>query len=175
MILKIIITLSSYECRLDTCQYSHPMIISGVFKQTVSPLTGILPSYQTSYTHYQATIPERNSAPTRSGNYLLKVFLNDDTSKLVFTKRFLVVNNKAICFSNQLHSLLMSIFQNTPTGAGFCKYSECKINAFSPQDLKVVVVQNNVWATSSIIDRPTIFRGNYYEYSDEDTTTFPGR
>src|SRR5580765_1577969 len=31
------------------------------------------------YTHYQLTFPERSSAPTRSGNYLLKVFLNDDT------------------------------------------------------------------------------------------------
>src|SRR4026207_1487755 len=41
----------------------------------------------TRYTHYQATIPERSSAPTRSGNYLLTVFLNDDISKLVFTKR----------------------------------------------------------------------------------------
>src|SRR5690349_20654077 len=32
----------------------------------------------TRYTHYQASIPDRNSYPTRSGNYLLKVFLNGD-------------------------------------------------------------------------------------------------
>ena len=50
---------------------------------------------QSRYTHYQAIIPERNSAPTKGGNYLLKVFLNDDTSKLAFTKRFLIVNSKA--------------------------------------------------------------------------------
>ncbi|MFO0415419.1 MAG: type IX secretion system plug protein domain-containing protein, partial [Bacteroidota bacterium] len=36
----------------------------------------------TRYTHYSAEIPDRNTAPTRSGNYLLKVFLNGDTSKL---------------------------------------------------------------------------------------------
>ena len=48
-----------------------------------------------------------------------------------------------------------------------------QINTFSPQDLKVVVVQNNIWAASTVIDRPTIFRGNYYEYSDEENTTFP--
>ena len=41
----------------------------------------------TRYTHYQAVLPERNSAPSRSGNYLLKVFLDGDTSRLVFTKR----------------------------------------------------------------------------------------
>src|SRR5688500_8269002 len=32
------------------------------------------------YTHYQATFPDRSSTPSRSGNYLLKVFLNGDTS-----------------------------------------------------------------------------------------------
>jgi hypothetical protein len=47
-----------------------------------------------------------------------------------------------------------------------------QINAFSPQDLKVAVVQNNVWSSASVIDRPTIFRGNYFEYSDEEYTTF---
>ena len=40
----------------------------------------------TRYTHYQANFPERNMIPTRSGNYLLKVFLNSDTSALYFTK-----------------------------------------------------------------------------------------
>jgi hypothetical protein len=46
----------------------------------------------TRYTHYQAILPDRNSRPTRSGNYILKVFLDGDTNKLAFTKRFLVVD-----------------------------------------------------------------------------------
>jgi hypothetical protein len=29
----------------------------------------------TRYTHYQAVVPDRNSYPSRSGNYLLKVFI----------------------------------------------------------------------------------------------------
>ena len=37
----------------------------------------------TRYTHYQAILPDRNCMPSRSGNYLLKVFINDDTSRLV--------------------------------------------------------------------------------------------
>src|SRR5688500_18648500 len=43
----------------------------------------------TRYTHYQAMIPEKNCIPSRSGNYILKVFLDGDTSKLIFTKRLL--------------------------------------------------------------------------------------
>lgn len=128
---------------------------------------------QTRYTHYQAFLPERNSAPTKAGNYLLKVFLNDDTSKLVFTKRMLIVSTKAAVSANITQPFNANLFRthqriqaNVSTGTG-------QLNAFSPQDLKVVIVQNNVWATASLIDRPTIFRGNYYEYSDEANTTFP--
>jgi len=44
----------------------------------------------TRYTHYQAIVPDVNCAPIVSGNYMLKVFLDDDTSKIVFTRRLLV-------------------------------------------------------------------------------------
>ena len=46
----------------------------------------------TRYTHYQLTFPGRDIVPTKSGNYVLKVFLDGDTSKLAFTKRFLVTD-----------------------------------------------------------------------------------
>lgn len=128
---------------------------------------------QTRYTHYQAVLPEGNSAPTKAGNYLLKVFLNDDTSKLIFTKRMLIVNNKATVsgkitqpFNANLFRTHQRVQASVSTGAG-------QLNAFSPQDLKVVIIQNNIWANASVLDRPTIFRGNYYEYSDESNTTFP--
>jgi hypothetical protein len=128
----------------------------------------------TRYTHYQATFPERNSAPIKSGNYLLKVFLNDDTSKLYFTKRFLVINNKATVSATITQPFNSNFFKthqrvqvkvNTVTG---------QVYAFSPQDLKVAILQNNVWSSVNIIDRPTIFRGNYFEYSDDENSTFQG-
>ncbi|MFM2139029.1 MAG: hypothetical protein RJA57_1336, partial [Bacteroidota bacterium] len=125
------------------------------------------------YTHYQATLPERSSTLARGGNYLLKVFLNDDTSKLVFTRRFLVVNTKATVtglitqpYNNRLFQTHQRVQANVSAVPG-------QLNAFSPQDLKVVMVQNYVWSGAAQLDRPTIFRGNYYEYSDEELTTFP--
>jgi hypothetical protein len=51
--------------------------------------------------------------------------------------------------------------------------TDTRIQAMSPTDLKVVVLQNNNWLTSKLIDRPTIYRGNYYEYSDEEITAMP--
>ena len=63
------------------------------------------------YTHYQAAIPDRNSYPTRSGNYLLKVFLDSDTSKLVFTKRFLVVEVKSSISGQVMQPFAGSLFR----------------------------------------------------------------
>src|SRR3989440_10191612 len=69
--------------------------ISGFLQQRIT-------NYRTSnisltrYTHYQAVLPDRNCMPKVSGNYILKVFLDGDTSKLAFTKRFLVYDNKAV-------------------------------------------------------------------------------
>jgi hypothetical protein len=127
---------------------------------------------QTRYTHYQAILPERNSAPTKAGNYLLKVFLNDDTSRLVFTKRLLIVNTKAAVSAIVTQPFNNNYYRTHQRVQVTVNTANAQINAFSPQDLKVVVVQNNNWSASSVIDRPTIFRGNYFEYNDEENTTF---
>ena len=127
---------------------------------------------QTRYTHYQAVLPERNGAPSKAGNYLLKVFLNDDTSKLVFTKRMLIVNTKATVSAQVLQPFNTNYFQTHQRVQVNVSTAQGQINAFSPQDLKVVVLQNNIWNNASLLDRPTVFRGNFYEYSDEENTTF---
>src|SRR5450432_3771551 len=47
------------------------------------------------YTHYSVTLPESSCVPSRSGNYLLKVFDDGDTSKVIFTRRVLVLQEKS--------------------------------------------------------------------------------
>lgn len=126
----------------------------------------------TRYTHYQAQVPDRNSFPTRSGNYLLKVFINNDTSKLAFIRRFVVVDNKTKV-SAQLQQPFGAQLSRTHQKLQIGVTTDNRIQAFSPQDLKIVVLQNRNWRTSLFIDRPTITRGNYYEYSDEGITAMP--
>jgi hypothetical protein len=127
----------------------------------------------TKYTHYQAILPERSSVPTRSGNYLLKVFLNDDTSKLMFTKRLLVVNNKTVVSAQVFQPYNGNLARTHQRVQVSVNTANAQISAFSPQDIKVTVVQNYVWPGALSFDRPTIFRGNYFEYYDEAYTTFP--
>ncbi len=129
----------------------------------------------TRYTHYQAMIPDRSSVPSRSGNYLLKVFRNSDTSDLLFTRRFLVVDNKVALGAQIRQPFNSRLFLSDQRVNITVNTANARINAMSPQDLKVVVLQNNGWANAAYIDRPTIYRGNYYEYSDDATSFQSGR
>ncbi|NTS41345.1 DUF5103 domain-containing protein [Flavisolibacter sp. BT320] len=121
------------------------------------------------YVHYQATIPDRNSAPSRAGNYLLRVFLNNDTSQMVFTKRFVVATNLAKIGAAVQQPFNATLFR-TGQKLQLAVTTDQRIKVMSPQDLKVVVLQNQNFQTALYIDRPTIWRGNYFEYSDEAIT-----
>ena len=126
----------------------------------------------TRYVHYQANVPDRNCYPTRSGNYLLKVFLDNDTSKLVFTKRMVVADSRASVAAQILQPFNSTLFR-TGQKLNITVQTDNRVQVLSPNDIKVVILQNNNWQTSVFIDRPTIYRGNYYEYSDEAITALP--
>ena len=126
----------------------------------------------TRYTHYAAVLPDRNCVPVRSGNYLLEVFLDGDTSKIVFTKRFLVVDNR---------SSITADIQQPFNAQWFQKYQKVSVgvtlnstvNVFNQNDVRVVLIQNFAWPTALYLNRPNIFRGNYFGYNDEAITSFP--
>lgn len=127
----------------------------------------------TKYTNYYARVPDKNCSPSRSGNYLLKVFLDADTSKLAFTKRLLVVDVKSSISGQVLQPFGGAIFR-THQKLQVAVNLNSQLNVFSQQDVKVVLLQNYIWPTAVYLQRPTIFRGSYFEYSDESTNSFPG-
>ncbi len=129
----------------------------------------------TRYTHYQAMFPDRSSGITRSGNYMLKVFLNSDTSDLYFTKRFMVVDNKVSIAAQVKQPFNSQFFLTDQRIHVALNTANARINTMSPQDMKVVVLQNNIWPTAAYLNRPTIYRGNYFEYNDDASSFQAGR
>jgi hypothetical protein len=126
----------------------------------------------TRYIHYWASIPDRNCTPSKSGNYLLKVYLDNDTSQVVFTKRFVVLNNQTSVAAQIQQPFNATLFR-TSQKLNVQVQTDNRVQALSPNDIKVVILQNNNWQTSLFIDRPTIYRGNYYEYNDETVSSMP--
>lgn len=154
------------EARLPAFDYLKGFITQRIQNYRLS--SGV----QTRYMHYQALIPERNSGPTRSGNYLLKVFLNDDTTQLAFTRRVVVVGKKVSVSAQVLQPFNGNFFLTHQRLTIGVTPQQLPVNAISPQEIKVVITQNDQWLTARTLTRPTIFRGNYYEYSDEEQTLF---
>ncbi len=124
------------------------------------------------YTHYQAIIPDVNCVPTRSGNYILKVFLDGDTSKLVFTRRFLVVEGGATIGAQILQPFNPQIAQ-THQKIQFTVNTKSLnlVNAF--QQVKVVMLQNNRWDNALYNIKPSFYSGNTFQYNSDDDCVFP--
>lgn len=126
----------------------------------------------TKYSHYQAVIPDKNSYPIRSGNYLLKVFLDGDTSKLAFTKRLLVVDNKSTIGARITQPFSPQYFR-THQRVEFT-VDVIGLNAFSAaQQIKVVVMQNYRWDNAVTNIAPTFIRGTSLQYNTENNLIFP--
>ncbi|MDE1191101.1 MAG: DUF5103 domain-containing protein [Arachidicoccus sp.] len=63
--------------------------IKGFSQNRISKYT--VSSYaKTKYIHYSLSFPQQNMMPIKSGNYILKVFADGDTSQVLFTRRFLI-------------------------------------------------------------------------------------
>ncbi|MEI9911452.1 MAG: type IX secretion system plug protein domain-containing protein [Bacteroidota bacterium] len=76
--------------------------------------------------------PDRSSVPVRSGNYLLKVFLNNDTSSLLFTKRFLVVDSRVSIAAQILQPFNMQLSRSDQRVQVGVSTVNAQINTLSP-------------------------------------------
>ncbi len=124
------------------------------------------------YIHYQAMLPEKNCVPKLTGNYLLKVFLNGDTSKLAFTKRLLIVENIIPIAGQILQPFNTELFK-THQKVQF-SIDKSKLNVLNPlQQLKVVVLQNYRWDNAVTGAQPAFMRQNMFEYNGEKDFVFP--
>ncbi|MFM2361057.1 MAG: hypothetical protein RLY16_3050 [Bacteroidota bacterium] len=125
------------------------------------------------YTHYQVILPDANSLPSRGGNYLVKVFLDGDMEKTVFTRRLLVLDSKT-SVSTQVIQPFTPEFFKTHQRVKFAVNVE-GLSSFNPaQQIKVRVLQNQRWDNAQGTVPPTFVRGNTLEYNTENSFVFPG-
>jgi hypothetical protein len=125
------------------------------------------------YTHYQAVLPDKNCIPSRSGNYILKVFLNGDTSQLIFTKRMLVVEELATVGA-QIQQPFNGQFYRTHQKVQFrVNLNEGLDVVNAQQQIKVSLLQNMRWDNDITTMKPTFFSRKTLEYNTENEALFP--
>jgi hypothetical protein len=127
--------------------------------------------YSISSIAIQPYFPNTNCRPTKSGNYIIKVYKDANPQQVVFTSRFFVVDDQV--------SILSSIQE--PFDGNISKTHQKvqlsvetkKLSFFQPDQIKVQVIQNYRFNDALSVNAPNFVRGSLLEYNSERDLIFP--
>ncbi len=150
---------------LSTFDYIKGFTQNRITKYTVSSYAKM------KFIHYSVSLPQQSMLPTKSGNYILKVFADGDTSQTIFTRRFLITGSK-VTVSAQVQQPFDNAKLNTYHKIQF-SIDVSHLQISNPQQqLKVVVLQNYRWDNAITNLQPAFMRANVYEYNGERDVLF---
>lgn len=165
----------SYTFQLCNADWTPAMLSHFDFIKGYSQvrITNYRPSSHalTRYVHYQATLPDRNCVPTKSGNYILKVFQNSDTSKLIFTRKILVVQERS-AIAAQVQQPFGSTYKSSQKIQFKVSLNDNVDVMNAQQQVKVTILQNNRWDNALTGLKPTFFARKILEYNTENDAVF---
>lgn len=125
------------------------------------------------FTHYTATFPNSSLRITKSGNYILKVYMDSDPDNIVLTRRFMIHQNRLNinCRVNQA-SIIEE--RNAKQELDFT-INHIGYEIKNPyNDLNVIMTQNNRWDNAKTGFRPQFVKDNELVYDNDDLNVFPG-
>jgi hypothetical protein len=124
------------------------------------------------FTHYTLNLPNDQIKPKISGNYLLKVYENNDLSKPVCSQRFYITTKQ-----------VNTAMELTPSTDVALRFSNQKINATiaytmaiqNPYtDIKLVLMQNGNPLTAKLNTKPNFVKPGALVYNDLASNDFSG-
>ncbi len=146
--------------------------INGYREENIDQVTY---SYNTTvkYIHFNATFPTANMQPRLSGNYLLKVY-EEDTSRIVFTARFMMVESSPVVAEGNVVQGTRMADRNARQQVDLL----VKLNGFQVFDVghevRVVVQQNGRWDNVLRLSKPRFARSDELDYRYDETISFNG-
>ena len=125
------------------------------------------------FTHYNVTFPNSTLRITKSGNYILKVYQDNNPENIVITRRFLVFQNKIMIESNVTAASIIE-FRSYKHEIDFkINYTGYHVN--NPySDLKVVLTQNGRWENAKTDLKPIFVKDNELVYDYDEQNVFDG-
>lgn len=125
------------------------------------------------YVHYKLVLPNANCTPIMSGNYILKVYLDSDTTQMAFTRRFMVINNKATLAGRVSQPINPKFFSNSQKIN--VSVNTKGLNVQNPFDqVKLVIMQNSRWDNAITNIKPQFIKADQLDYDAEHDIIFPG-
>ncbi|MBN8702168.1 MAG: DUF5103 domain-containing protein [Bacteroidetes bacterium] len=125
------------------------------------------------YVHYSVVFPGNNFKITKSGNYLVKVYENNNPDDIVLTKRFMVFDEKV--------TVAPTVTAATNVSERYLK-QEVDLRIVTPEyeitnaykDLKIVITQNDRWDNALFTLKPTYVKHKELVYDYDTENLFSG-
>ncbi len=125
------------------------------------------------YTHYSMQIPNNNVQITKSGNYVLLVYKDNDKESPVLTRRFMVYEDLVRVGATVRAGTLVKNRKTSQEIDFSVNHRGYEIpNPF--QDLKVVLMQNNRWDNAITNLKPLFMNDNELVYNYDRENNFKG-
>ena len=125
------------------------------------------------YIHYNVVFPNDNIKITKSGNYILKVFQDNDPDKYILSRRFMVVEEK-VRIDAQVRAATNVNDRNYKQEVDFTIDHTGYEIADPFGDIKVVITQNGRWDNAIMVLKPLFMKENQLVYDYDEDNVFPG-
>lgn len=125
------------------------------------------------YTNYKLTIPNSNLQFTKSGNYILKVYRDENEDELVITRRFMVYES-IVSASGRVKRATQVNDMKTKQEIDFNINHSGYVIQQPFRDLKVVLMQNQQWGSAISTLKPQFIQNSQLLYQYDDINTFKG-
>ncbi|MDB5020350.1 MAG: hypothetical protein JWQ28_1477, partial [Pedobacter sp.] len=124
------------------------------------------------FTHYELRLPNAQVSPKISGNYLLKVYLDNDLNKPVVSQRFYVLESQVNVGIEVAPSSQVAL-RSSNQKVNFTIFHTTSIaNSFA--DIKAVVMQNGIQSTAVSNSKPSAIKPGGLVYNDPQQNDFSG-
>lgn len=125
------------------------------------------------YTHYEIQLPNEDVKWTKSGNYLLKVYRDDDENDLIITRRFMIVDTKMKVVAEMRHAATPPYTTSHQEFRFMIQHAGIKIGNPS-QQIKTAILQNGRWDNAVTNVEPTYIKNEEIGYDNSGKVLFPG-
>ena len=115
--------------------------IDGFFEQKIEDYEFSFNTLKT-YTHYSLIFPNENLKPIISGNYIIAVYKSNNLNDIVFTKRFMILENKVNIEASINRSMIIEE-RNYKQQVKFSINHNNLVISNPYSDIKVLIKQNN--------------------------------
>lgn len=146
--------------------------LNGFFENQIRGPRSSFNTFVTFY-HYKLFLPNNDVQFKVSGNYIVKVYEDYDEQKLVLTRRFSLNGNHIEILASTRRAIL-SKYRSTHQQVDFRVLTQDLIISDPYSDVKIAVVQNNIWQLAKTDLKPQFVRDGELVYEDTEDNSYMG-